>query len=502
MQSYLVIAQEPWVFQNNFGFGHQILESYDGGTVIAATEEGQSNIGKIIKVNKIGEILWEHTFEEGSEGVMPICMVEDVNGDLIIGGKTFKYESEGGSFLMRLNSCGELLWFNNLGIVGQLDYVRGIVLAENGSVVFNIMSENQRYILQKVDASGISIWISNLELNNTWSGDPNTLKKCHDGGYILGGDVYAPPYYDQSSTGGYLRGVVVKTDSLGSLEWFNVHRWSEDTIGSLNLSITTSINQLKNGSYNVLGINRNHSNQPPMMYELSDDGELLWHKSIAKPDTCYSNSASVLLPDSTIIVAISTSLPTDSWTRHLELYKMDLQANKLDEYIDETISTHQRDLRLSPDSSALYVLPGAAISPNGDWSLYALKLNPYTMELDTFITNDDSEYDYYCPEGVDELNYNFPELAIEDVFVQDKKQLRIAPNPAKNYTYVYFDITNFNRSSKIEIHCMQGQLVNSTSILARTGCLYEDLNSYTSGLYVVSLIMDNKLIESRKMIVE
>ena len=124
------------------------------------------------------------------------------------------------------------------------------------------------------------------------------------------------------------------------------------------------------------------------------------------------------------------------------------------------------------------------------------------MELDTFLTEDYTEYDYYCPEGVVEQNISFPELGVEDVFVEDKKQLRLAPNPAKNYTYVYFDIANFNRSAKIEIHNLQGQLINTYPILASTGRLYEDLSPYTSGIYVVSLIMDNRLLESSKLVVD
>ena len=124
------------------------------------------------------------------------------------------------------------------------------------------------------------------------------------------------------------------------------------------------------------------------------------------------------------------------------------------------------------------------------------------MELDTFALEDNTEYDYYCPEGVTDQYINFPNLAVEDIFVQDKQQLRIAPNPAKNDTYIYFDIANFNRSAKIEIHNMQGQIITSQPILASNGRLYEDLNSYTSGIYVVSLIMDNRLLESSKLVVE
>jgi hypothetical protein len=58
IQFNLVNAQEPWVFQYYFDHAFQILESYDGGTVMLAVEEGQAHTGKVIKVNKLGEVLW------------------------------------------------------------------------------------------------------------------------------------------------------------------------------------------------------------------------------------------------------------------------------------------------------------------------------------------------------------------------------------------------------------------------------------------------------------
>ena len=76
IQLNLVNAQEPWVFQYYFDHGFQILESYDGGVVIAAVAQGQGTTGKIIKVNKLDEVLWEHALEEADEGLKPTAMVD------------------------------------------------------------------------------------------------------------------------------------------------------------------------------------------------------------------------------------------------------------------------------------------------------------------------------------------------------------------------------------------------------------------------------------------
>jgi len=227
---------------------------------------------------------------------------------------------------------------------------------------------------------------------------------------------------------------------------------------------------------------------------------MMWNKCVSKPDTHYSNTYINLFPDSTLLVATSASIPETYLQRHLEVYKMDLQGNKLDEFVDNNKLLLISDFRLSPDSSSVFIMPSAR-SINGNYSLYALKLNPYTMELDSFALEDDAEYDYFCPDGVVEQTINFPNLGLEDVFVKEKQQLRIAPNPAKNYTYVYFEIENYNRSAKIEIHNLQGQQICSFPTLASEGRLYQDLSSYSSGMYIVSLVLDNRVVETKQMVV-
>ena len=326
-------------------------------------------------------------------------------------------------------------------------------------------------------------------------GGARALSKCKDGGFVIVGRAYAPDYFNQSSTAGSLRSITLKTDSLGNLEWHNIFRWEEDTNDSIIMSSGYGVSELANGHFSVLGLRRGDSNYPPIMYELNENGELLWHKNIAKPNTKYSNSNAVLSKDSTIIVGVSTYSPEQD-AYHEEYYKMDLLGNKLAEYVDNTNSSLLRDFRLSPDSSALYCLPSS-----GPYSqLYAIKLNPYTMLLDSFAVADTTVYDYYCPEGVTELNYFFPELALQEDFVKEEiPQLYIAPNPAKEYTYLYFDIKNYKPTAKIEIHKLNGELMSSQKIVGAVGSIYQDLSGFSPGIYLLSLVVDGAVVESVKL---
>ena len=223
---------------------------------------------------------------------------------------------------------------------------------------------------------------------------------------------------------------------------------------------------------------------------------------ICKPRYCHADLQSVIVNDSISLVALAVAQPIDLYgIKRLQVYKMDIYGNKLDQYVDQVRTGILSDFRLTKDSSSVFIMPSARYQ-NSTYSLYALKLNPYTMELDSFALEDDTEYDYFCPEGVVDQTINFPNLGVEDVFVKETQQLRIAPNPAKNYTYVYFEIENYNRSAKIEIHNMQGQQICSYPTLASEGRLYQDLSSYSSGMYIVSLVLDNRVVETQQMVVE
>ena len=319
----------------------------------------------------------------------------------------------------------------------------------------------------------------------------------------MGSNYYAPPYYDQEFNVHYLRAALVKTDSLGNVEWRDIYRWEEDTPDTLYLSSGGQVVEVEKGEYYAIAKNRVIPNYRPVLYKLNTIGETVWSKDVSEENIAYDLCKLQLAPNNNLIIGINVAYDQfDVFNQNLEIIKFDTLGNELAKWGNPQRSSMLRDFRWDTDSSSLYVLPGSKISPSGTWSLYAYKFNPYTMQMDTFLTEDDTEYDYFCPQGVVDLNFNFPELGVEDVSIEPTPQLRIAPNPAKNYTYLYFDIENFNRTAKLEIHNLQGQLMSSYPIQGAVGRVHEDLSSYSSGMYIVSLVLDNRVIETQQLVVE
>ena len=501
-------AQEPWVHENSYYHGFQILESYDGGTIILATAEGQSNEPRVFKVDRTGELIWEHTFEE-NETTVPLRMAEDSEGSIIIAGQTNRFQPNyWNAFILKLDPCGELLWFKNLQRANLFTSVRQLLIDKNDNIIFvnYINGSNGGIIeegttLKRFNSAGEELWSSILLPDG--NSDPDCLIQCTDGGYIVGSNYYAPPYYDQEFNVHYLRAALVKTDSLGNVEWRDIYRWEEDTPDTLYLSSGGQVVEVEKGEYYAIVKNRVIPNYRPVLYKLNTNGETVWSKDVSEENIAYDLCKLQIDTNQNFLLGINVAYdPFDYYDQNLEIIKFDTLGNELAKWVDYQEVLPLRDFRWDADSSSLYVLPGSKKNPSGTWSLYAYKFNPYTMELDTFLTEDDTEYDYLCPDGVVDLNFNFPELSVEDVSIEHIPQLRIAPNPAKNYTYLYFDIEDFNRTAKLEIHSLQGQLMSSYPIQGAVGRVHEDLNSYPSGIYVVSLIMDNRLLESSKLVVD
>ncbi len=500
-------AQEPWVFENSVDIAHQVLESYDGGTIILANQIWQSFNGKIIKLNKAGDLLWEHSIEQNEEGLNPLTMVEDKLGNLYVGGGTFQYDEYGGDgFLLKLNACGEQQWFKRVGIPSELDWLQYLILGDNGSLYFNHFTglSDVRFNLTKTDSMGDVLWNKPQfvagELN-VWGSNVRDFIRTKDKGFLMMGSVYAPPYYEQSTTSGWLRSGIVKTDSLGNEQWRHIYRWEEDEPDNITISSGGgNVDELADGTILVSALEKINSSFQVVVYKLSTNGELLWSKYVSKPNTVYDLTRSCITKDSTILVCTAASLPSNSFQRHVEVYKFDLQGNKLDEFIDDNNLVITRDFRLTKDSTSVCVLPAARYQ-NGAYNLYALKLNIATMELDTFLTEDNFEYDYYCPTGVEDQSIYFPDFITLDEEVEIKPQLKIGPNPAKDHTYIYVDVKNYQKNTQIEIRNLNGQLVNSHPILASNGRIYQDLSSYSPGIYLFSLVVDGIVVEVQEIIV-
>lgn len=84
-------------------------------------------------------------------------------------------------------------------------------------------------------------------------------------------------------------------------------------------------------------------------------------------------------------------------------------------------------------------------------------------------------------------------------FPNDEK-LVLFPNPSGDYVIAYFNSLGFNECGRIMIANLQGKELEIIKLDSRKNQVVIDLSAFSNGLYLVSLIINDKLIESEKLI--
>ncbi|MBK7887452.1 MAG: T9SS type A sorting domain-containing protein [Bacteroidetes bacterium] len=213
------------------------------------------------------EIEWQNTIG-GSESDKLNCIRQTTDGGYVLGGSSLSNISGdktenciGGSdfWIVKTDVNGNIQWQNTLGGDG-LDYLYCIQQTADGGYILggsstsNISGDKSEnsiggighpdYWIVKTDSQGIILW------QNTIGGNSAdvlySIKQTSDGGYILGGWSYSDISGDKTeNSNGEDDYWIVKTDSLGSIQWQN-------TIGGSEYDWLQTIQQTFDGGY-ILG---------------------------------------------------------------------------------------------------------------------------------------------------------------------------------------------------------------------------------------------------------
>jgi hypothetical protein len=253
-----------------------ITQSSDGGFAlggisnsnISGDKTENSNGGFdywIVKTDSIGVIQWQNTIG-GSDGDYLYSIAQTTDGGYILGGSSEsnisgdKTENSNGGidyWIVKIDSTGAIQWQNTIGGSGD-DELCSIVESFDGGFILgghsqsNISgdkTENNNgfadYWIVKIDSTGAIQWQNNIGGDNyDWL--CSTLQ-TNDAGYILGGDSHSDISGDKiEMSNGSSDFWVVKTDSLGVVQWQN-------TIGGGNFEYLNSISQMPDGGYTLGG---------------------------------------------------------------------------------------------------------------------------------------------------------------------------------------------------------------------------------------------------------
>ncbi len=252
-----------------------IKQTIDGGFIFGgwsasdiSGDKTENSLGGydfwIVKIDNNGNIQWQNTI--GGNNTDELRSIQQTtDGGYILGGRSIsnisadKSEDNCGNYdywMIKTDSIGNIQWQNTIGGNSDEAFYALLQTTDGGYVLGGSSSSNifcdktenslglDDYWIVKTDSSGIILWQNTI--GGTGSDRLSSVYQTSDGGYILGG------WSDSNISGdktenclGLADFWIVKTDSLGNIQWQN-------TIGGSDVDELYSLQQTLDGGY-ILG---------------------------------------------------------------------------------------------------------------------------------------------------------------------------------------------------------------------------------------------------------
>jgi hypothetical protein len=200
------------VFGSNlYDIARSVAQTYDGGFVLAGQMD---STGIVVRLDAQGDTIWSiRLYDAGYISLYSIAETAD-SGFVTTG--VLNTFSGNQVYIARVDKNGTLLWEKNYGYAGS-ELGQMIKSTIDGNYIVCGYTQNfdfgDMYLL-KINEVGDTIWTKvyrKSEANNSYS-----IDILDDGGFIIGGTT------NFAISGNYTNLWLVKTDSMGLMEWEKV----------------------------------------------------------------------------------------------------------------------------------------------------------------------------------------------------------------------------------------------------------------------------------------
>jgi hypothetical protein len=256
---------------NDYDECKSVQQTTDGGYILGGLTNsfgtGEYDM-YLVKTDSLGIMEWDTTFG-GSDYDMCYSVQQTSEGSYILGGSTQSYGAGGVSmYLVKADSLGNMEWQTAFGGINY-DICRSVQqTSDNGYILlgetYSYGVGNYDMYLVKTDSLGTMEWDTTFGGHETDYG--YSVRQTTDGGFILGGTT---PSFGVGMKDMYL----VKTDSLGNYEW-------DQTFGGNGDDECHSIQQTNDGGYILGGYTNSYGAGSQYMYHVKSDslGVMEWHQ--------------------------------------------------------------------------------------------------------------------------------------------------------------------------------------------------------------------------------
>ena len=481
----------------------------------------------VIKLNASGEIIWQNTIGGIFDDHL-ISLIENADGTFYLGGESSseagidkaEYSYANDIWIVKINSVGNIIWQSTIsGLQGE--YFQKMKVTADGGLIIGAYSYSNAgldksegsygtydYWIVKLDTSG------NIEWENTIGGNNpdylNDITEIPGGGYLLIGASSSDASGEKSTTAfgglGYDDYWIIKLDVNGNVLWEKIY-------GGDSGDYATCVTILPDGNFLIGGNSSSQisGNKTTNTFEfttdiwiikIDGDGNMIWENSIGGDGDDYvlempltadggvllgGFSFSSLSGDKTEANVGGTS--SDFWMIKLEseicpapvgLYADNITPNKATLHWDNITATESYQIWYRPIGDGAWLKKSAPTNVKTIKSL--LPATTYEYKIRTSCSPGDySEFS--------EIN-NFTTLPVragDDLLETD---YQVYPNPAINELII---TGNFSGETQLQIVDVTGKCVQQMICTSNSNEQLLDVSSLPSGIYYITIKNSNSI---------
>lgn len=413
-----VLAQitfECWYGGSQREEGQSVMQTSDDGYAMCGyTKSFGDSDGDVylVRTDEYGDTLWTRTF--GGSSYEQSFRVEQTNDDgFIIAGLTHSFGSLSQMYLIKTDSSGNLDWQGTYG-GGYVEYgYSAQQTSDNGYIICGSTNTygagSYDMYLVKTDSLGVMDW--QKAFGGTGNDRGHTVDQTDDGGYILAG-------YTHSFGAGGADVYLVRTDESGDTLWTGTYGGSDDDLPHYG----RCVRQTYDGGFVVAGYTKSYGAGLYDMYLLKTDslGNMEWEETYGGSDMDTGRSVEQL-PDGGFIIAGSTK------NFGAVLYDVYLVRTDADGGViwTETFGGAEYDYgeSVQQTTDGGYIIGGYTKSyGSGEFDFYLIKTEPDmtgieetgSQEIITFFGNEPNPFRNFTT-----VEFNLTQSGIVDISVYD-----------------------------------------------------------------------------------
>ena len=248
------------------------------------------------------------TFATGELYSGAASIVELDDGYMVLGRMLTSIDSK--LILQKINFNGDSIWQKKFGNPPEIYFASDIFKLADGNLIITGSVKDTAggmadFFLAKFDLNGDTLWTKKYGIDTAMDG-LNYSITTNDSGYLLVGQTTGPGGADY---------YVIKTDSLGNLEW-------DKTYGGVGYEIAFSAIQTDDNDFIFGGYSNSfNNNYDAYLVKTNSSGNIIWQKTYGDNNKDDSGASISKLYDGNYI--ITSGIRTNSSTKKAYLAKID-----------------------------------------------------------------------------------------------------------------------------------------------------------------------------------